>query len=51
MIDVVYILGDGSKWGNNEIKYSLRSLEKYGKNIRDVYICGNKPYFVNNKIK
>ena len=51
MIDVVYILGTGSKWGNNEIKYSLRSLEKYGKNIRDVYICGNKPYFVNNKIK
>ena len=51
MIDVVYILGDGSKWGNNEIKYSLRSLEMYGKNIKDVYICGNKPYFVNNKIK
>lgn len=51
MIDVVYILGTGSKWGNNEIKYSLRSLEKYGKNVRDVYICGNKPHFVNNKIK
>ena len=51
MIDVVYILGDGSKWGNNEIKYSLRSLEMYGKNIKDVYICGNKPHFVNNKIK
>lgn len=51
MIDVFYVVGTGSKWQNNEIRYSLRSLEMYGKNIKDVYIVGYKPHFLNNKIK
>lgn len=45
-LDVLYILGSGSKWNNNEIRYSLRSL----KNIlyRDVYIVGESlPWFQN----
>ena len=51
MIDVFYVIGTGSKWQNNELRYSLRSLEMFGKNIKDVYIVGNKPYFINDKIK
>jgi len=51
MIDVVYIVGTGSKWQNNELRYSLRSIEMYGKNLGNVYISGNKPYFINNKMK
>jgi len=44
VIDVVYPLGRGSKWGNAEIRYSLRSLEKYS--LEDgyrVFVVGEKP--------
>lgn len=51
MIDVVYPLGNGSPNSNNEIRYSLRSLEMYGRNYRDVYIIGERPTFTNNRIK
>lgn len=39
--DIVYILGTGSLWQNNELRYSLRSLEniEHGK----VFIVGWKP--------
>lgn len=32
-IDVLFILGTGSKFGNEELKYSLRSLETYAKDF------------------
>lgn len=44
--DLVYILGHGSKWQNNEIRYSLRSAAKnlpHGK----VFVIGCKPEFLN----
>ncbi len=46
--DIVYILGTGSRWDNNEIRYSLRSL----KNLphRNVYVIGESlPWFQNIK--
>ena len=43
-IDIVYALGSGSKWKNNEIMYSLRSIEKYLLGWRNVFIVGVKPY-------
>lgn len=46
-IDLVYILGDGSKWANNEIRYSLRSVEKHFKNAGKVFIVGKCPGFIN----
>lgn len=49
-MDVLYILGNGSRWKNNEIRYSLRSLEKHAKNVGRVFITGEKPDFVNDKI-
>lgn len=50
MIDLVYILKEGaSNWEDNEIRYSLRSAEKYLK-IRKVFIVGYKPEFLNNII-
>lgn len=49
-IDVVYVLGKGSKWRNNEIRFSLRALEKNLKGIRKVWIVGEKPEFVKNII-
>ena len=42
-IDVVYALGSGSRWHNNEICYSLRSIEKHVKGWRNIFIVGMKP--------
>jgi hypothetical protein len=41
-IDIVYPLGLGSQWNNNELRYSLRSIERYGLNIGNVYVVGLK---------
>lgn len=49
-IDVVYILGNGSRHNDLELKYSLRSLEKHLKNYRNIYLVGRKPSFLNDKI-
>lgn len=49
-MDILYIVGTGSKWHNYELKYSLRSIEKYGKNVDKVVIVGYKPDFVNDKV-
>lgn len=45
-MDVVYPLGPQTKWGHNEIRYSLRSLHKHAKDGFDrVHIIGEKPSF------
>lgn len=49
-VDVVYILGKGSPWHNNELLYSLRSIDRFLQNIGNVYIVGSKPRFLNNVI-
>jgi len=43
MTDIVYALGHGSRWQNNEIRYSLRSLTQYLWNMGNVWIIGEKP--------
>lgn len=50
MIDILYILGTGSKWDNNELRYSLRSLEKYGKNVGRVFVSGSNPGFLSTNV-
>ncbi len=50
MIDVVYILGKGSVWNDNELRYSLRSVEKYLSGYRNVYLIGECPEFIQNVI-
>lgn len=47
-IDVVYVLGTGSNWRNNEIRFSLRALERNLKGIRKVWIVGENPGFLKN---
>ena len=49
-MDILYIVGTGSKWENNELRYSLRSIEKFGRNVGRVYIVGNKPDFINDNV-
>jgi hypothetical protein len=46
--DVVYVLGSGSNWKNNEIRFSLRSLEKNLMEFRKIWVVGEKPEFLKN---
>jgi hypothetical protein len=48
--DVVYVLGTGSRWNDNELRFSLRSLEKNLKDFRNIYIVGECPEFLQNVI-
>lgn len=43
---VVYVLGNGSKWRDGEIKHSIRSLVKHCKDLTDIYVIGNCPGFL-----
>lgn len=45
-MDILYILGKGSPFNNEELKYSLRSLERFGNNIDKVVLIGEKPNFL-----
>lgn len=50
MTDIVYILGNESRWDDKEILYSVRSVEKNVHNYRRIYIVGKKPLFFNSLI-
>lgn len=47
-MDVLYYIGGGSMHHNNELKYSLRALEKHCKDLGKVWVVGNKPEFLQN---
>ena len=48
--DVLYVLGKGSIWHDNEIKYSLRSLQLNGRNFNRVFIAAARlPEFIDPK--
>lgn len=40
MIDVVIPLGTGSRWKDNELRYTLRSIQKFLAGYRDIVIVG-----------
>lgn len=50
LIDVVYVIGNGSLYSNFELRYSLRSLEKHCTGWRNIYVIGNKVEFLRNVI-
>ncbi len=49
-IDVVYVLGNGSRWNNNEIRFSLRSIEKNGLNVGQIFVVGECPDFLSDVV-
>ena len=49
-MDVLYILGRGSKHEDMELRLSLRCLEKNAKGLGRVFIVGNCPEWVKNVI-
>lgn len=48
-IDVLYIVGNGSLYRNEELRYSLRSLDTFGVNVGSVFITGECPDFVDQR--
>ena len=49
-MDILYIVGRGSGWNNNELRYSLRSLDKHGINVGRIFIAAPElPDFINQK--
>ena len=49
-MDVLYIVGKGSRWNNNELRYSLRSIEKHGHNIGRVFLVGEPFSFLSDEV-
>lgn len=49
MIDIV-IPYKSSQWHDNELRYSLRSLEKFGRNVGNVFIVGDCPEFLKHAV-
>lgn len=45
-IDVLVPLGGGSQWNNNELRFMLRSLDRYVDGVRRVFVVGVNPDFL-----
>jgi len=49
-MDIVYIVGNGSIDDNLELRNSLRSIEKYGRNVGKVIVAGRPPEFLSDEV-
>jgi hypothetical protein len=49
--DIVYVLGKGSNWANREIWYSLASVDKNLKGVGQIFVVGENPGFLSDKVK
>lgn len=47
-MDLVYVVGKAGLWGHNELRFSIRSAEKFLKFDR-LFLVGYKPTFINDK--
>lgn len=45
-VDAVFVIGTGSLNNNEELRYALRNIEAHCRFVRDVYICGHCPSWV-----
>ena len=50
-MDVLYYIGSGSHHQNRELLYSLRALEMHCRDLDRVWIVGNRPHFLNDKVQ
>lgn len=49
-MDILYIIGTGSKWSNNELRFSLRSVAKFGQNVGRIFVCGANPGILSDEV-
>lgn len=45
-VDAVFVIGSGSVHGNEELRYALRNMDRHCPFVRNVYICGECPSWV-----
>lgn len=50
MTDVLYIVGQGSKNGNVELRWSLRALAKHARNLGRVVVAGYPPKWLSKDV-
>ena len=48
-MDILYVIGRGSQKNNLELRMSLRSICKYGKNIGKVIVAGTPPKWLSDE--
>lgn len=48
-MDILYPLGSGSVWNNQELRYSMRSLE-FVKDLGEVFVVGADPGFLSEQV-
>lgn len=48
-MDILYVVGNGSTWANNELRYSLRCIAKNGINVDRIFLVGTIPNFINKE--
>ncbi|MBQ6984581.1 MAG: hypothetical protein IJQ20_06590 [Paludibacteraceae bacterium] len=49
MTDICYIIGTGSRWDDNELRFSLRSIAKYGQHVGRIILVGHCPAWINRE--
>lgn len=49
-MDIVYIVGNGSIDDNLELRMSLRSIAKFGRNVGKVIVAGRPPAFLSDEV-
>ncbi len=49
-MDILYLVGNNTICDFADLRFSLRSLEKYGKNVDKVYMCGYIPSFISDEV-
>lgn len=49
-MDILYILGTGSRHDNIEVRMSLRSIAKYGRNVGRVIVAGDPPEWMSDEV-
>ena len=47
-MDVIIPLSTGSYWNDSELRYCLRSLDKYFLDLGEIYLVGGKPTWIKN---
>lgn len=48
---LLYIIGSGSLYNNEELRYSIRTVEKHLKDVDEVIVVGEKVDFLSDKVK
>ena len=48
-MDLVYLLGSGSRLSNRELRWSLRSVERHCRNVGRVIVVGDDPGFLSTE--